>query len=56
VPGLPFTMSGVDSWVRSPAPLLGEHNDEVLGELGLDDPARETLRHIGIIGEELAGA
>jgi len=55
VPGLPFTMSGVGSWVRTPAPLLGEHNDEVLSELGVDAPQRETLRRIGIIGEELVG-
>jgi len=56
VPGLPFTMSGVGSWVRTPAPLLGEHNDEVLSELGVDAPQRQTLRGIGIIGEELVGA
>jgi crotonobetainyl-CoA:carnitine CoA-transferase CaiB-like acyl-CoA transferase len=55
LPGLPFAMSGVGSWVRSPAPLLGEHNDEVLGDLGLDAEERETLRRIGIIGEELVG-
>jgi crotonobetainyl-CoA:carnitine CoA-transferase CaiB-like acyl-CoA transferase len=55
VPGLPFTMSGIGQWVRSPAPLLGEHNDEVLSELGLEATERQTLRHIGIIGEVLAG-
>jgi crotonobetainyl-CoA:carnitine CoA-transferase CaiB-like acyl-CoA transferase len=56
VPGLPFTMAGVDAWIRSPAPLLGEHNDEVLGDLGLDATERDALRAIGIIGEELVGS
>jgi crotonobetainyl-CoA:carnitine CoA-transferase CaiB-like acyl-CoA transferase len=55
VPGLPFSMSGVRSWVRSPAPLLGEHNDEVLGELGVEAAERAILRDLGIIGEELVG-
>jgi crotonobetainyl-CoA:carnitine CoA-transferase CaiB-like acyl-CoA transferase len=55
VPGLPFSMTGVASWVRTPSPLLGQHNDEVLGELGLDGTAREALRRLGIIGEELVG-
>jgi crotonobetainyl-CoA:carnitine CoA-transferase CaiB-like acyl-CoA transferase len=55
VPGLPFSLTGVEKWVRAPSPLLGEHNDEVLGELGLDTDARATLRHQGIIGEELVG-
>jgi len=56
VPGLPFSLTGVDSWVRAPSPLLGQHNDEVLGELGLDTAARARLRQLGIIGEELIGA
>src|SRR4029078_6058148 len=37
LPGLPFRMSRVDSWVRSASPTIGQHNDEVLRELGLDD-------------------
>ena len=55
VPGLPFSLTGVEKWVRAPSPLLGEHNDEVLGELGLDSDARAALRRLGIIGEELVG-
>jgi crotonobetainyl-CoA:carnitine CoA-transferase CaiB-like acyl-CoA transferase len=56
MPGLPFSMASVDHWLRTASPLLGQHNDEVLGELGLDAAARHTLRQLGIIGEELAGA
>jgi crotonobetainyl-CoA:carnitine CoA-transferase CaiB-like acyl-CoA transferase len=56
MPGLPFSLTGVDLWVRAPSPTLGQHNDEVLGELGLDATARDILRRLGIIGEELIGA
>lgn len=37
------------STVRTPPPLLGQHTDEVLGELGLDDSEREALRAAGTI-------
>ena len=33
VPAMPLRMSGVDRWIRQAAPLVGEHNDEVLGGL-----------------------
>ena len=56
LPGLPFAMSGIGSWVRTPAPLLGQHNDEVLGDLGIGATERATLREEGIIGEQLLGA
>ncbi len=56
LPGLPFSMSGVAAWVRTPAPLLGEHNDEILGEIGVDAAERQRLRQRKVIGEELAGA
>jgi crotonobetainyl-CoA:carnitine CoA-transferase CaiB-like acyl-CoA transferase len=56
LPGLPFSMSGITAWVRTPAPLLGEHNDEVLGELGVDASERLRLRDLLVIGEELVGA
>jgi crotonobetainyl-CoA:carnitine CoA-transferase CaiB-like acyl-CoA transferase len=55
LPGLPFSMSGVEAWVRTPAPLLGEHNDEVLSEIGVDAAERQRLRHLKVIGEELVG-
>jgi len=44
-------------WYRSPAPTLGQHNDEVLrGELGLDDAEIDDLRARDIIGERPLGA
>jgi crotonobetainyl-CoA:carnitine CoA-transferase CaiB-like acyl-CoA transferase len=56
MPGLPFTMSGVARWVRTPAPLLGEHNEEVLAELGVAATERQSLRLAGVIGEALVGS
>jgi crotonobetainyl-CoA:carnitine CoA-transferase CaiB-like acyl-CoA transferase len=56
MPGLPFAMSGVGPWIRTPAPLLGQHNDEVLDDLGLAATERAALRQQGIIGEQLVGA
>jgi len=38
------------STIRSLAPLLGEHTDEVLAELGHDDADRKQLRDEGVIG------
>ena len=55
VPTLPFRLAGLDEWLRAPSPTLGEHNDEVLAELGLDAAQRDALRSAGIIGERLAG-
>ena len=42
VPGLPFSLSGIESWIRTSAPVLGQHNDEVLRELGVDEAERRA--------------
>ena len=42
--GIPFKFSGTPAAVRRPPPLLGEHTDEVLGELGMDAAAIAQLR------------
>jgi crotonobetainyl-CoA:carnitine CoA-transferase CaiB-like acyl-CoA transferase len=55
LPGLPFRMSRVDSWVRGPSPTIGEHNDEILRELGLDDADLAKLAETGIIGTRPVG-
>jgi crotonobetainyl-CoA:carnitine CoA-transferase CaiB-like acyl-CoA transferase len=56
VPTLPFRWSGIDRWIRSPAPTLGQHNREVLSSiLGLDDEGIEQLEDQGVIGTRPAG-
>jgi crotonobetainyl-CoA:carnitine CoA-transferase CaiB-like acyl-CoA transferase len=42
--GIPFKFSDTPATVRRPPPLLGEHTDEVLGELGMDKAAIAKLR------------
>lgn len=52
VPNIGFAvkLSGTPQQVRRHPPLLGEHNDEVLAELGLDADERERLRSQGAFG------
>ena len=48
---LPFTSSrGPDRVHVQPAPLLGQHNHEVLSELGLSDKDIDELESQGVIG------
>jgi crotonobetainyl-CoA:carnitine CoA-transferase CaiB-like acyl-CoA transferase len=42
--------TGPDSFHRTPAPLLGQHNHELLSALGLNDDDITTLEHDGVIG------
>ena len=54
IPSLPyrFASRGDQPWHRTPAPLIGEHNDEVLGgELGLGPDELERLRNTSVIGD-----
>ena len=55
---LPFRLaSTADAWITRPAPMLGEHNDEVLGgDLGLAADELERLRNAAVIGERPVGA
>jgi crotonobetainyl-CoA:carnitine CoA-transferase CaiB-like acyl-CoA transferase len=53
VPGLPFRSEHVSRWIRLASPTLGQHNDEVLDELGVAPARRQLLRETGIIGETL---
>jgi crotonobetainyl-CoA:carnitine CoA-transferase CaiB-like acyl-CoA transferase len=53
LPGMPFRFSRVERWLHRPAPTLGQHNDEVLHEAGLDDDAIAELRAKAVIGESL---
>ncbi len=56
-PGWPMRLSGSPAgWYRSPAPLLGQHNVEVLsGLLGLADDEIADLQASGVIGERPLG-
>lgn len=50
VPTLPFRYASVDRWIRTPAPLMGEHNAELLAAVGCTDVEIEALLAAGIIG------
>ncbi len=49
MPGRPFIMHSTPWELRRPAPLLGQHTDEVLAEAGLSASAIETLRAQGVV-------
>jgi crotonobetainyl-CoA:carnitine CoA-transferase CaiB-like acyl-CoA transferase len=52
---LPMRFSrGPERWHERHAPLLGEHNDELLGALGLTRSEIDALEADGIIGGTLA--
>src|SRR5215469_9187735 len=42
--GIPFKFSDTPAAVRRPSPTLGQHTDEILGELGMDARAIAKLR------------
>jgi crotonobetainyl-CoA:carnitine CoA-transferase CaiB-like acyl-CoA transferase len=42
--GIPFELSSTPASIRTPPPLLGEHTDQILAELGYDGPAVAALR------------
>ncbi len=54
-PSVPFRFSGVDRWIRRPAPTIGEHNDELLDELGVTAEERIELTTKGVIGTRPIG-
>jgi crotonobetainyl-CoA:carnitine CoA-transferase CaiB-like acyl-CoA transferase len=56
VPGPPFRFGGVETWARVRAPMLGEHNREILEELGLRDEEIAELEATGVAGRTLARA
>jgi formyl-CoA transferase len=49
LPGVLPKLNATPGTVRTRAPALGEHTDEVLASLGLDDAQRATLRERGVI-------
>ncbi|BBY38619.1 CoA transferase [Mycobacterium mantenii] len=55
-PGWPFRITPGWHHHRTPAPTLGQHNDEILRELGLSAPELTDLRHRRVIGERVLNA
>jgi crotonobetainyl-CoA:carnitine CoA-transferase CaiB-like acyl-CoA transferase len=55
-PGWPmrFSLPGPSGWWPGPAPTLGQHNEEVLRSLDVDDNELERLRAEGVIGDRPA--
>ena len=49
--GLPLHISGWDLRIRRPAPTFGQHNDEVLQELGFPPGMIERLAALGVIAD-----
>jgi benzylsuccinate CoA-transferase BbsF subunit len=47
--GIPWQMSRTECRVRSPAPLIGQHCEEVLGELGYSEAEIARLREAGAL-------
>lgn len=48
-PGRPFIMGATPWAIRRPAPLLGQHTDEILAELGLSDSQIGAFRDGGVV-------
>jgi formyl-CoA transferase/CoA:oxalate CoA-transferase len=47
--GLPYKLSATPASIRSAPPLLGEHTDEILDELGYSATEIGALRTDGVI-------
>lgn len=48
-PGVPYKFSLTPWTIRRPAPLLGQHNDEILGDLGIPAAELTVLRQEGVV-------
>ena len=55
-PALPFRYAGVETWMRTPAPTLGQHNREILSQVcGFEQSEIEELEAEGVIGTRPQG-
>ncbi|MBW2425537.1 MAG: CoA transferase [Deltaproteobacteria bacterium] len=55
VAGPPFRYATVDHWHRTPTPTMGQHNREVLADLGLDEAEIDRLEADEVIGTKPTG-
>ena len=55
MPGMPYRFASVDRWITSPSPTLGQHNHEILSELGLSGDEIAALEADGVIGTRPKG-
>ncbi len=55
MPGMPYRFASVDRWITSPSPALGQHNHEILAELGLSANEIAQLEADGVIGTRPKG-
>jgi crotonobetainyl-CoA:carnitine CoA-transferase CaiB-like acyl-CoA transferase len=54
LPNLPFRFSGCDTTVRTPAPLLGQHNRRIAASLGFSAEHVEAMVRDGVLHNEAA--
>ena len=47
--GIPVKLSATPGKIRRPAPALGQHTDEILGELGLSPDLIASLRERQVV-------
>ncbi len=56
VPGVPFRYASRERWIRFPAPTMGQHNREILGDLlGLSEAEIDAVEAEGVIGSRPEG-
>jgi crotonobetainyl-CoA:carnitine CoA-transferase CaiB-like acyl-CoA transferase len=55
-PSVPFRFESVERWLTRPSPTLGQHNHEVLAELGYSDEEISALEARQVIGTRPIGA
>ena len=55
LPTMPFRFASVERWLRRPAPTVGQHNDEVLGEIAAAAELA-ALHASGAIGDRVRDA
>ena len=49
LPGPVAKFSRTPTRVRTGAPALGQHNDEILAEIGIEASSRKRLKELGVI-------